>query len=50
MAVIIEVFEKIVVDIFWLLKTKKLGAILFVLLVLGLAVFYVLELVYLLSR
>ena len=49
MAVIIEVFEKILADIFWLLKAKNVGAILFVVLVLGLAAFYLLELIYLLS-
>ena len=49
MAVIIDVFEKILADIFWLLKTKNVGAILFVVLVFGLAAFYLLELIYLLS-
>ena len=49
MAVIVEVFEKILADTFWLLKTKNVGAILFVVLVLGLAAFYIFELIYLLS-
>ena len=50
MSVIIEVFGKIIADIIWLLKTQKIGAILFFVLVVGLAVFYVLELIFLLSR
>jgi|TARA_B110000003_G_scaffold24885_1_gene23664 hypothetical protein len=50
MLVVIEVFDKILADIVWLLKKKNLCAILFIILVLGLGIFYVLELIYLLSR
>jgi hypothetical protein len=50
MSAIIEVFGKIMADVIWLLKTQKIGAILFFVLVVGLAVFYVLELIFLLSR
>ena len=46
---IIEVFEKILVDLFGLLKIKNVGAVLFVVIVLGRAAFYVLELIHLLS-
>jgi hypothetical protein len=50
MSAIIEVFGKIMADVIWLLKTQKIGAIFFFVLVVGLAVFYVLELIFLLSR
>ena len=49
-SVAIEVFGKVMADFIWLLKTQKLGAILFFVLVLGLAVFYILKLIFLLSR
>jgi hypothetical protein len=50
MLVEIKVFDKILADIVWHLKKKNLYAILFIILVLGLGIFYVLELIYLLSR
>jgi hypothetical protein len=51
MLVVIEVFDKILADIVWLLKKKNLCVIIFfIILVLGLGIFYVLELIYLLSR
>ena len=50
MLVVIEVFDKILADIVWLLKKKNLCTILFIILVLGLGIFYVLELIYLFSH
>ena len=50
MLVIYEVLEKILAYIVWLIKERKLGAIFFVTVVLSLAVFYVIELINLLTH